>query len=61
MTRKHYQALAADIKREYCHLTSTQKIGARAMIELMCQSFKRANPDFDRYRFLEACDITEMD
>lgn len=59
MTRKHFEAIASDIRqtRECIHNKDYYIVDALA--QALALSFMQVNPRFDRERFLQACGITE--
>ena len=52
MTKKHFIAVAADIRRVK---DTGDAETARRIAEFLCDTFKRLNPAFDRSRFMVAC------
>lgn len=58
MTKKHFIAIAAEIRqalRESCDVS--ESYGIEKMAIRLCTTFKSANPNFDRSRFLAACGV----
>jgi hypothetical protein len=54
MTRKHFNALAANL-RHAKPANPDQFLGWQAAVYAVCDACKAANPGFDRDRFMLAC------
>jgi hypothetical protein len=58
MTRKHYVAIAATIRRQYDAAESGEaRLAIATLARELCADFKVANRAFDRSRFLTACGL----
>ena len=59
MTRKHFQAIAAIIRREHEKLDQQPRYCARDMLNTIGNKIanvcEQENPNFDRERFAKAC------
>jgi len=54
VTKKHYIRLAADIRYEYDISTENDQQVIRSMINILCETLKSDNSNFDRERFVYA-------
>lgn len=58
MTRKHFAAIAADIKAQYEAETNLYAQDAvRSTAYKLARTFASFNPNFDRIRFIMACGV----
>jgi post-segregation antitoxin (ccd killing protein) len=61
MSRKHFTALAEEIRAEYNHTFITGNVEARAAIATLAGRIARvcadSNPNFSDARFIKACGI----
>lgn len=58
MTKKHFIAIAADIRRELNRVAGAEACEAlERMARSLCAVFAQFNPAFDRGRFLAACGV----
>ena len=55
MHRKHYRKIASIIKDSKCENYNT-RINKYTLIEDLCIMFKEDNNNFDKQRFIEACE-----
>lgn len=54
MTRKHFEAIAADIRSEYSHAEESERLIIRRVTNALCSTFRQINPRFDTEKFLDA-------
>lgn len=58
MTRKHFEAIAADIRVAYTEADGdAERYGVRMVANRLVTTFIGMNPNFDRTRFLTACGL----
>lgn len=65
MTKQHFEAVAAEFKNAVQHATCTANYedsnaplnAVKMTIHGFCNAAARANPRFDRARFIKACGI----
>lgn len=57
MTRKHYNALAADLAIDWRNMGETERDGFRRAVSTLMATLMADNPRFDRARFLAAIGI----
>jgi hypothetical protein len=58
MTRKHFKAIAATLRRELQYADDTSsEIAIEDTAKALCSIFAEFNPNFDRGRFLAACGV----
>ncbi|UTC29822.1 hypothetical protein BAJUN_01920 [Bajunvirus bajun] len=58
MQKRHFEAVAADIRRAYQQAESDgERRGCYAVAHNLAETFAAANPLFDRQRFLVACGV----
>lgn len=55
MTRRDFQAVAADFRDELSHASPEQRSALYAVALSLCVTFHAGNARFDRSRFLTAC------
>lgn len=58
MSRKHYVAMAATIRRHVEHACPAGRVALGAVVRDLCAELKADNRAFDRERFLTACGLT---
>ena len=63
MSKKHFEAIAAEIKELYQratrHESPDEKTGVCNVARSLARVFSEFNPRFDRHRFLSACGLQE--
>ena len=57
MTRKHFEAIAADLKRQADYANDVEYGAILDVCLALSHTFKEFNPAFDRDRFLKACGV----
>lgn len=58
MQKRHFEAVARDIRRAYQTAESDgERRGCYAVASNLCDTFAAANPLFQRQRFLVACGV----
>lgn len=56
MTRKHFEAIASDIRHSYENADGdAERFAVRSVAAKLSVTFSIFNPNFDRARFLAAC------
>jgi len=55
MTRKHFEAVAATIRKEWTAAPSHEHPAISRIAQSMASTFAEVNPRFDRARFMDAC------
>lgn len=64
MSRKHFESVAAEIKKTYnfitpdCPESAAKRFGVLYAAIAVADALQAANPRFDRNRFLAACGVT---
>ena len=67
-SRRHYEAIAATLATVYSNATRAGSVvdvlyqkgyqrGVEAVVAEMADIFEDDNPNFDRYRFIKACEV----
>lgn len=62
MTKKHFEAIASDIRRVYETVakTESEKRAVRLVALALCSTFILQNAHFNRDKFLHACGVPHM-
>lgn len=55
MTRKHFNAIAEDINHRYRCAEPSARWELVTLASDLATTFKKFNPNFDRFKFIEAC------
>jgi hypothetical protein len=55
MTKKHFIQVAKDINSRYRSAEPSERWVIVSVVGDLCDTFKQINPNFDRYKFIEAC------
>jgi hypothetical protein len=59
MTRKHFTDIASRFNRRYRDSSPEERATLLLIMGDLADIFKQVNPNFDRYRFYEACTDVE--
>jgi hypothetical protein len=57
MTKKHYEAIARDVKTAYTVANRQQRPAIQKLAVSLCNTFIADNPRFNREMFLLACGV----